>query len=103
MSTNVWPPAYICIILPPVLECDAVDCMQASSRSEQDGQVNAAGSGPTETNERRQHKLHIEDWVPQEGISMPKETKGTLIEKLNAALQLLQVISDRVSLQSGLC
>ena len=80
-----------------------MDCMQASSGSEQDEQVKAAGSGPTETDDRRQHKLHIEDWVPQEGSSMPKETKGTLIEKLNAALQLLQVISDKVSLQQGLC
>lgn len=41
--------------------------------------------------------LAIEDWVSQERISMAKDTKGTLIQKFNAALQLLQMVSDKVS------
>ncbi|CAK0757182.1 hypothetical protein CVIRNUC_002519 [Coccomyxa viridis] len=53
-------------------------------------QAQAAGSVPTEADERKQHNLHIEDWVPQEGISMPEDTKGTLTERLDAALELLQ-------------
>ena len=40
--------------------------------------------------------LAIEDWVSQESMSMPKDTNGTLIQKLNAALQLLQMVSDKV-------
>ncbi len=40
--------------------------------------------------------LAIEDWVSQENMSMPKDTNGTLIQKFNAALQLLQMVSDKV-------
>ena len=41
--------------------------------------------------------LAIEDWVSQESISMAKDTNVTLIQKFNAALQLLQMVSDKVS------
>ena len=88
----------------PGLGLHYMKCMQASGRSQQDEHARAATSRSTEPNECGQHKLHIEDWVPQEGSSMPKETNiGTLTEKFNAALQLLQVILDKVSLQVGPC
>ena len=75
--------------------------MQASSGSDQAEQNRGAGKDRAETDESGQHKLPIEDWVPQEGSSTPKDTNGTLTEKFNAALQLLQVVSDQVSLQLG--
>ena len=93
--------ARMCLHCPASgLEVYRVECMQASSGSEQ---PEAAGSEATETDECEQHKLLIEDWVSQEGISMPKDTTGTLTEKFNAALQLLQMVSDKVSLQQGPC
>ena len=56
----------------------------------------AAGSlsaGPETVEEQA---LAIEDWVSQESMSMPKDTNGTLIQKFHAALQLLQMVSDKV-------
>ena len=41
--------------------------------------------------------LAIEDWVSQESISTPKDTNVTFIQKFSAALQLLQMVSDKVS------
>ena len=76
-----------------------MECMQASSGSEQVKQARAAGNNPPETDEPGQHKLPTEDWVTQEGSSTPKDTSGTLIQKFNAALQVLQMVSDEVSLQ----
>ena len=34
--------------------------------------------------------------MSQESTPIPKETNGTLIQKFNAALQLLQTVSDKV-------
>ena len=41
--------------------------------------------------------LAIEEWVSQESISMQKDTNVSFTQKFNAALQLLQMVSDKVS------
>ncbi len=99
MTINIWR-LHVFALSCFCLETRCITCMQASIGSEQ---AQAAGSVPTEADERKQHNLHIEDWVPQEGISMPEDTKGTLTERLDAALELLQVVSEKESLQKGPC
>ena len=70
--------------------------MQAENGAGQpaDGPAAESTAAPDEL---RQRILAIEDWVSQESISMPKDTNGTLIQKFNAALQLLQMVANKVS------
>ena len=71
-------------------------CMQAENGAGQpaDGPAAESTAAPDKLG---QQILAIEDWVSQESISMPKDTNGTLIQKFNAALQLLQMVADKVS------
>ena len=56
----------------------------------------ADGSDTAEGGTAEEQVLAIEDWVSQESMSMPKDTNGTLIQKFDAALRLLQMVSDKV-------
>ena len=70
--------------------------MQVENGAGQPADESAAESTAV-PDELGQQILAIEDWVSQESISMPKDTNGTLIQKFNAALQLLQMVADKVS------
>ena len=64
--------------------------------------VEPAAESTAVPDELGQQTVAIEDWVSQESISMPKDTNGTLIQKFNAALQLLQMVADKVSCHPSL-
>ena len=56
----------------------------------------ASGSASASSEALKKEALAIEDWVSQESVLMPKDTNGSLIQELDAALQLLQLVSDKV-------
>ena len=68
-------------------------CMQTVTVTDTNEESGNALAGPDTLEEE---VLAVEDWVSEESISMPKDTSGTLMQKFNAALQLLQMVSDKV-------
>lgn len=68
-------------------------CVQTVTVADTKEAPGNASAGPDTLEEE---VLAIEDWVSEESMSMPKDTNGTLIQKFNAALQLMQMVSDKV-------
>ena len=56
----------------------------------------APGSASASPEMPEEQVAAIEDWVSHESMAMPTDTNGTLIQEFTAALQLLQMVSDKV-------